>query len=284
MTRLLVATILLAAITLTGCKTKKDTITVNPKQPGGITTVTTPTDTLSLPDRLEFIANRQATWQTLQAGGNVKLGGAKSLAANMQLRMVRDKAIYISIRVLGIEAAKIIVDNDSVLLVDKFHKRYLAEPVSMLTNGLPATVGMVQDIFLGRAFLLNSGTLNNSNKRAATITSTEAGNARIQPEKQPEKFAYNFDINTRNNIIALNVIPQKGTPYKASYSEIQNTLAGPIAHQSLLQAHIAGADFTLRLEMKNLQWNTAFKIDTSRPGGNYKRITPKQLGSMFDRD
>ena len=36
--------------------------------------------------------------------------------------------------------------------------------------------------------------------------------------------------------------------------------------------------------MKNLQWNTAFKIDTSRPGGNYKRITPKQLGSMFDRD
>lgn len=280
MTRYLITATLSLALTLAGCKSQKNVVTPT----GPTTTTTVTTDNVAPEARLDYIASHQSSWTSLQAGGNVKLGGPKSLSSSMQMRMVRDESIYISLRLLGIEAAKILVTRDSVLLVDKYHKRYLAEPVSLLTNGLPATVGMVQDIFLGRAFVLDKGTLNNSNKRDVTIVTNPDGSMQIKPLSQPDKFTYAFDIDTNNHIVALNVLPQKGAPYTADYSDFQNTIAGPVAHRSHLKANIGGTAFTLQFELKNLQWNTTFSIDTSRPGANYKRYEPKQIGQMFGKD
>ena len=97
----------------------------------------------------------------MQTGGNIKLSAGSSFSSAIQVRMVRDQAIYISLRpMLGIEVGRLLITADSLYAVDKVHKRYIAEKVSMLTSGIPVTVSEVQDMFLGRPFIIGKGTLS----------------------------------------------------------------------------------------------------------------------------
>jgi len=112
-----------------------------------------------------------ADWQTMQTSGNIRLSAGSTFSSSIQVRMVRDQAIYISLRpVLGIEVGKLIITADSLYAVDKVHKRYIAEKVSLLTGGIPVTVSDVQNIFLGRPFIIGKGTLSEDTKAYMTVS------------------------------------------------------------------------------------------------------------------
>lgn len=272
--------ILLAAVTIaaTSCRTHKQNATDNP-------TVTT-THTLNqqqLDQRLTALAGSQGAWTSMQASGTVKLGGGKSLSSAMQMRMVRDKFIYISLRpMLGIEVGKIVIMNDSVLVVDKYHKRYIAEPISLITNDIPVTVGIMQDILLGRAFVLGQGSVNSQNKALVQLTLGDKCYA-LTPIQQPEAFSYSFAYDDKNHILSLIVTPKQGeqTPYAATYDNVQTTLAGNIAHHTQVSATVGGKGFTLSLDLKNVEWNKQVNVDDSRPT-NYKRMNGQDIVSILD--
>ncbi len=267
------------AILATGCRAKQQVITTDYPKPD--TTTVTPT-TNPLETRLNAFAASQLGWNTLQAGGNVKIGGAKSFSSSMQMRMIRGKAIYISLRpLIGIEVGKIVITNDSVLVVDKYHKRYLAEPISLITNGVPVTVTEMQDIFLGRAFILGKGTVNTSTRHLVQLDA-DGTNYRLSPKTQPQAFNYGFTLDPSNHVVAVEVKPASGTktPYTACYSSVQLTLAGPIAQHADVAATVRNSKFTLALDLKDIMWNTQVNIDDSKPTG-YKRIDGHQITSIL---
>lgn len=273
--------IVIAALALiaTGCRAKQQVITTDyPKT--DTTTVTATTNPLET--RLNTFAAGQMGWNTLQTGGNVKVVGAKSFSSSMQMRMIRGKAIYISLRpIIGIEVGKIVITNDSVLVVDKYHKRYLAEPVSLIANGVPVTVNEMQDIFLGRAFILGQGTVNTSTRHLVQLTA-DGTNYRLSPKTQPQAFNYGFTIDPSNHVIAVDVTPTTGskTPYTARYSDVQFTLAGAIAHHADVTATVGNSKFTLALDLKDITWNTQVNIDDSKPKG-YQRMDGHQITSIL---
>lgn len=271
---LLTMTILLTA----ACHTQKGNITNNNNNNNNNISITTAD--MQPQAILDAIAQRQLPWTYMQAGGSVKLISEKKLSSSMQIRMIRDKAIYISIRpMLGIEIAKMVITNDSLFVVDKYHKRYLAEPLSIITNGIPVTVSNMQDIFLGRAFLLNSGTLTKQNKDLATIQTDDNKN-KIVPVSQPDLFSYAFSLLADNSLTAVEVTPKKGKPYTANYDEITNTLVGPIARETNIAAEVGGKKFTLELSLKSPTWNEEISIDYKIPT-SYTRINGKKLASML---
>lgn len=277
---------LIAILTMgmAGCRAKQQITT---SQGGAYQHTVAAGDTAinGLDARLKSLAAGQVGWTSMQASGNVKVGGAQSFSSAMQMRMIRDKAIYISLRpLLGIEVGKIVITQDSLLVVDKYHKRFIAEPISLITNGIPITVSTMQDIFLGRAFILGSGSLSSSNMQLANLVA-DGEQCRLIPVDNPKGFTYGFAIDHNNHVTALEVQPTSGkvtTPYRASYSNVQSTLAGVIAHHAEVSANVSGTAFTLAIDMKNVTWNTAnVNIDTSKPQG-YKRMNGQQITSILE--
>ena len=275
-------TIVAIALITAACHTTKQV--TNTTYPSTDTTAVQPATTLDT--RLTALATAQRGWTTMQAGGNVKVGGTKTFSSAMQMRMVRGKAIYISLRpLLGVEVGKIVITNDSVLVVDKYHKRYLNEPLSLITNGIPISVATLQDIFLGRAFVLGNGTVNPSTKHLVELK--PAGqHFTLEPKSQLSAFTYAFTIDNDNHVLNVQVTPLKGatTPYTAHYDDIQQTLAGTIAHHADVAATVSGTKFTLDIDLKNITWNTQVNIDDSKPGDSYKRIDGKNITSILGND
>ena len=91
-------------------------------------TTTTQAEPTVTTDPTDAVIATLGNWQTMQTGGNIKLSAGSSFSSSVQVRMVRDKAIFISLRpMLGIEVGKLVITADSLYAVDKVHKRYIAE-------------------------------------------------------------------------------------------------------------------------------------------------------------
>ena len=264
--------IMLVAMT-TACGTFKKTASV-PES-----TTTTPT---SVTDPCSAIIATLGNWQTLQAGGNINLNAGSNFSSSIQVRMIRDQAIYISLRpLLGIEVGKLIITADSLYAVDKVHKRYIAEKVSILTSGIPVTVSDVQDIFLGRPCIIGKGTLNEENKSEMTVTQ-QGNTVVIAPSEHYKGYGYTFTFNKNNRITSLDIVPAGSSTaaYQAKYSDVRNTAAGNIAHNINANATIEKKQVALSLSFKDIEWNGKVKMDMGIPG-SYKRMSARDLFSMF---
>ena len=270
--------IALAAL-MTACGTTKKATTL-PTQPGTpIGQTTQPTVDVN---PIDAVITTLGGWQTMQTGGNIKLSAGSSFSSAIQVRMVRDQAIYISLRpMLGIEVGKLIITADSLYAIDKVHKRYIAEKVSILTSGIPVTVSDVQDIFLGRPCIIGKGTLSQANKSEMTY-STEPNSMMLTPSAKYMGYVYSFIFDKSNRITSLDIAPEGSSTaaYKVKYSDVKATKAGNIAHSINANATIEKKKLTFSLTYKDIDWNGDIKIDRSLPKG-YTRMSARDLFSMF---
>ena len=269
------AIIALVALMAVGCKSHQEIV-----NPGNTVDV----DVAFTPD-LQAIASNQGNWTMLKCGGDIELGGSMSFSAGMQMKMERGKYIYISIRpLLGIEAAKLIVDGNTVMMVDKLHKRYIREDVSLLTGGVPVTIETLQDIFLGRAHVLGSGTLSKSNLDMVSAE-TGVGQGVIVPKEQYKGFVYSYTVDPGNQITSADVKPAKSggvveSNYSVQYSKVKAEKPGNIAHKATIATQIKGKKLKLTLDYDNMKWNQKDDVDLSEPNG-YKKIEAAELFNMF---
>lgn len=266
------------AISLIACKSQK--ITEKSNTPSPSTTIAT-----SVADQGQWLAGVVATmggWSTLKTSGSLSVkGGGKSFSSAMQVRMVRDEVIYISLRpLLGIEAGRLVIKGDSLFVINKLQKLYMAEKVSLLTAGVPATVGMMQDLFLGRAHIMGQGSLNAS--RQGQVEVVVDGSKRIvKPKAQPRDFSYAFAYDEDKHILSLDVKLAKGdAAYSMTYGDVRRTLAGSIAHSIKFNTDVKGKPVGLEMDYDQIIWNEAVDTQFSVPA-NYKRQDARSLMSLF---
>ena len=83
----------------------------------------------------------------IQAGGN----GLSFDDLSGQLRMRKDSLVWVSVTAMGIELARMKVSNDSVWVVNRTEKAYLAESLDTLSVqlGMPLSLPLVQAQLLG---------------------------------------------------------------------------------------------------------------------------------------
>ena len=270
------AIITLAALTISCGTAKKATNTATDTGDSGQSTST------ATVNPLQTVITTLGDWQTLQTGGNIKLSGSSSFSSSVQVRMIRDEAIYISLRpVLGIEVGKLLITADSLYAVDKVHKRYLAEKVSLLTSGIPVTVSDVQNIFLGRPFIIGKGTLNESLMPKVTIVH-QGNKTGFSPTEGYKGYNYTFMFDNKGRISTLDIVPAGSTTaaYQVKYSDVKSTSAGNIAHDVSVDATVNKKKMALKLTYKDIEWNGKVKIDRNLPSG-YKRMSAADLFSMF---
>lgn len=221
-------------------------------------------------------------WSTLQSGGSVTIGGGgKDFTSSMQLRMLKDSLIVISLRpLLGIEMGKMLLARDSVLIIDKWHKQYLLEPVKLITSGIDVTIGNVQDIFLGRPFTVGGGSLSADDRWEAVV-----GNELVitPGEQDGNKFTYSFAYGADGKVVALTVEPRHESvgSYSVTYGDVDDTPRGPAPHSISANATIRNAPLKLELDLNNIQWDKNVKQEEFVAPKGYKRMNIRSLMSLF---
>lgn len=269
-----IAILIMLAAMMTACGTFKKAATTP-----DTTTTTTPTVNT---DPVDAVIASLGQWRTMQTGGNIKLSAGSSFSSAIQVRMVRDEAIFISLRpMLGIEVGRLLITADSLYAVDKVHKRYIAEKVSLLTAGIPVTVSDVQDIFLGRPFVIGQGTFGEALKEMINVVQGSSA-LTLSPNEGYKGYGYAFTFDKSNRVTGLNITREGSAEpsYKVKYGAVNRTPAGNIAHNIDVDATVEKKKIAFSISYKNIDWNGSVKIDRNIPSG-YKRMSAADLFSLF---
>ena len=183
MTRLFIF-IITAVCFLCSCRSTKKIQTAI-AQKDTIAVVVVPIDN-SGKDSIEFIKNtydklldNRINFTTVAAKIDIDYQDAngKKYDVNAHLRMYKDSVIWISITaILGIEGLRAYITRDSVKLLDKQNKLYIARSVSYLqeVTALPLNLQSLQDLLMGNPVFLDSNIVSYT-KSPGTISLLSSG-------------------------------------------------------------------------------------------------------------
>lgn len=125
---------------------KKDSVAVNDSQKN---------DTLAMIEAaLKRVDSNYIDFNTFSAKINVDYtgGDGKKYDVNANVRMYKDSVIWIAVNaLLGIDAMRLMITEDSVKLLDKLNKTYTARSVDYLQEitSLPLDLKTLQDLIVG---------------------------------------------------------------------------------------------------------------------------------------
>lgn len=99
------------------------------------------------------------------------------VSATLKVYMEKGHLTLVSVRApLVGEVARIEMDSDSLLVVNKMKKRYYSKPLRDLSQMVPDLTEDVQTLFLGRMFVIGSGQLGKRDADDVTIFPTGTEN------------------------------------------------------------------------------------------------------------
>lgn len=268
---------LLLIFYFTSCKTSHKTTIGEEYQP-----------TPSSVEKLDKVINAYGEWNTFSANGKVTLDFGKSFSSSMQIKMKKGNYISISIRpMLGIEVAKIYISGDSTFIIDKFHKKYVAEPTSFFQQGFPIGIDDLQNAFLNRLFILGENLTNSKLAKGMEATELQNNILEATPKHQINGFKYSFLINSDNNLKKIKVSPTlQSIPLSISFDNFFSTEKGFIAKSIEISASRGGRNYSLALDLDSsrIKWDgdLSDEMSINSINSNYTRISTRALTSLFE--
>ncbi len=103
---------------------------------------------------------RYTPWDEVSLKGKFRMEGLP-LSPSVRMYMVRDSLIVLSLSapLIG-EAARIELDNDSILMVNKMKRTYTSLPMSALQKFFPGSLADFQEFLLGRVVICGRGLMS----------------------------------------------------------------------------------------------------------------------------
>jgi hypothetical protein len=234
-------------------------------------------------ERVDSLAASYAEWSTVSMPVRLSISEPKQFSVTAQCVMRRNAYVSMSVRMLGFEVASVWIDNDSVHAIDKYHKRYLSEDFRRFMGGADVTIGDLQDLLLGRAFVVGAdgGTLTPalcSRLRADAM----AEGLMLLPAQEPASFSYGFVLDdTANTLAAATVLAGDRHAVVVNYSDYYATPAGNVASRVAIET-VKGRRIAVALgwNLKSAKWNAGNDRTWKMPSG-YTRVSSAQLVQML---
>lgn len=237
-------------------------------------------------NRYDDIVNSYTDWQTVSLNGKATLKAGSELNSAVQIKMVKDEMILVSIRpILGIEIAKLYLKKDSVVFVDKYNKLYVEEDLTALTDKLPFSLSTIQNMILNRAFLLDGTTLDEKTKCKVKLSDNQDGSLIITPKQQMPGLVYSFITDAENNITSLEVMHlADNKTYNAEYRNFKTNPPYKMAEYVGIKTVISNKNIALNLNLNSskTRWNEPVDtdIDLSK---RYHKTTLKTYMELFKK-
>lgn len=268
---------LLSIFLTPGCRSSKVTTQ------GPASTDDTPAAGVNTPvARFNALVDSWKPWKDVEVNAKVQITSPAKLNGAGKVYMKRGEWILVSVRMLGFEVANLWVDNDSIIAVDKFHKKYMSESISQLFGVSGVTVADIQDLLMGRAFLTGSGTVTAADRGKFDI-SDAANGWYLLPRQQPERFTYGFLVSLTANELRGAAIDVDGFgSVAANYSGyFESRTCGWFAREvSVENSRGKKVAATLKWDLNGAKFNAGLTKSCNIPEG-YERISAAALSSLL---
>lgn len=268
-----VALIALLSVT-TGCRSTSKAVSAGGNDASAMT----------LTERFRDVASGYQPWVQLNLPVKVTVKSPKRVSLSGRIYMRRDRDIYITLRVLGMEVANMYVNSDSIYAADKLHKLYIAEPIKDIFAGASLSIGDIQDALSGRVFINNSGTFNEKSLNRVTLSTSPDDTWTITPKsKIGGKVEYQFRFaNDDNSLISL-IFKAAGKLYGCTYADPSDTDAGRFMQRLNISTAVGKTDIdaTLTFDFGKLKQEVPSSARW-RTNSSYRRINPQALAKAFE--
>lgn len=266
------------SILVSGCHSSRSGITSGTGYETGSATALTQTE---LTDLFNSLEGSYGEWQTVKMPVTLNLNSPKSFNIGGTLTMERERSVHISFRFFGMEVASLMVTQDSIFATYKLDRIYFAESIRDLMGGFPATVGNLQDLMLGRPFVLGDGAPTLSRCRL----SGNGASWTITPDFAPMGMSYDFTVDTpTGNVEKLTVNLPSRNPITAAYSDFSTSATGPLAGSTAIATRTSAAKLEgeIVLNPKKAEWNKDAGKSWSVPKG-YTRVRAEEILKKLNR-
>lgn len=164
------------------------------------------TSSQNVPDSkeiLDAVCVQYIPWHEVSLQGKISMDGLP-LDPSVKIYMIRDKQLLISVRapIVG-EVARVEIADGELLLVNRMKKTYTRTSLDKLLSRLDMTLENIQDIFLGRVFVLGQGTLSSQTYDSVSAIKSQNKEILILPVKQSPIAAYGFTISPEYRLSSL---------------------------------------------------------------------------------
>lgn len=241
--------------------TKKDTLIVTPT-----------TDPHA--DSIRFIKNtydqlvsNRIEFETFSAKINTDYQGSdgKKYDVNVFIRMKKDSIIWVSVNgALGIEGMRVLIDKDSVRILNKLDKEYQVRSISYLQEvaALPLDLRTVQELIIGNPVFLDTNIVSYSTE-GNTISLLNEG----------EWFRHLLSMNNNDHLVLHSKLddidPLRSRTCYLSYAEYETKDGRKFSTNRTISV-TEKTKLDVKLNFKQYEFNETLSYPFSVPK-NYKR-------------
>ncbi len=260
--------ILLCTVLLAGCRSSRNAVTPS-----------TPVVNASVSDRYESLVDGYGDWNDVSVPLDVDIVSPKGFSISGRAKMVRDKSVDISLRMFGFEVGRLYATTDSIYGMVKVGKTYMAESLAEIFPGMPFTIGNLQDMLMGRVFIMgNNAALGDSFKKFdAEVTDF---NWILIPKSHPDGIEYGFTMSLENVLRSLVIgVLKTGLVAQCDYGMVYvDNKMGSLMSDFTVKADTRRSkiDASLSWRWNDARWNEGVSSIWSTPKG-YKRVKASDL-------
>lgn len=255
-------------LTLGGCKSKQKVATV---------------EAGTAKAHQEFFDSMQEQafdFQTMSARMQVELNFPKNkMSSRVDMKIIRDTALLLSVQpFLGIEAVRVEMTKDSILIVDRLNKRYVAEKYADLKGEMPITFNFynLQALFINRIFL--PGEQDLSRKQYAKYSLKHKGNKIEAKVKDSMGLLYSFTADGEEKLLTTHISePSENYSLLWTYTDFRLVEKQPFPMLMDVQLQENGVSVGgMKMNFSRIQTELPLNIGFSVPE-KYKRISFAQI-------
>lgn len=260
--------ILLCCIMLAGCHSSRKAVAPS-----------VPVSPSTLSGRYDALVGAYGDWNDVNVPLSVDIVSPKSFSISGRAKMVRDKSVDISLRMLGFEVGRIYATTDSIYGMIKVGKTYMAESLAEIFPGMPFTIGNLQDMLMGRAFMMGQDMPLDGDFKKFDAEITDV-NWILIPKTHPAGLEYGFTVSLDNLLRSLVIgVAKTGTVAQCDYgSAYLDDRMGALMMDMSVKADVPRnkIDASLFWRWDDARWNEGVKSAWSTPRG-YKRVKAADL-------
>lgn len=222
---------------------------------------------MQVEERFKLLCAQDSGWEEFNIPLKFELSQPQKLSASGRLYMRRGSDILLSLRFIGMEVGGLYINSDSVKVVDKINRHYIAEPIGALFGTAGITVTDIQNILLGRLFIAG----NDSVAGGIRLAETGRGEMLVLPP-QTDLFSYAFSVAPSDNCIHLLSVLYNDSLTEVAYGAYDSTATG-LLPQSV----------TLSTQIKNVPLSLSLKYNTESAKGEVGRTMQMKIPKGYTR-
>lgn len=242
------------------CKTKKHVLS------------STPIENKLSEDLFVDIINNQFDYTSLSSKLNLNLSsGKKSLSSKSNIKIIKDKAIQLSVQPLfGVEMLRLYMDTDTLVILDRMNKRYIKESIKDIKEVYPVGFDFttLQSLLTNRVFVSGNRRVSQNDFKNFTINNISDQYYLIRSTDKKSGIEYSFAINGNDHLAGTFLRePRENYELEWAYDEFIKSSQSVFPHKMNISIASPDKKANVRLEFSGLTLNDNFDLSISIPNG-----------------